>query len=144
MSRRYLVLLVWCVSLTYAWSGDADERKKLEGTWRFVGPSAKDGSKDDQRAAMRVVFRGDSIAFVAEGKKAKAQGAYQIDPSKNPKTMDITVDTNGKNSTTLAIYELSGDTLKLCHFLGASSSKERPQEFAADKKTVLGILKREK
>ncbi len=58
--------------------------------------------------------------------------------------MDINLENDGKKLTTLAIYELDSDTLKLCHYLGEKASKERPKKFVADKQTVLGILKREK
>ena len=58
--------------------------------------------------------------------------------------MDINLENDGKKLTTLAIYELDRDTLKLCHYLGGMASKERPKEFVADKQTVLGILRREK
>jgi hypothetical protein len=46
------------------------------------------------------------------------------------------------NSLTLAIYQLEGDTLKLCHYLGPKAARERPKSIAADKQTVVGIFKR--
>ena len=91
-----------------------------------------------------MVFKGDTVSFVAEGNKRTVQGTYTVGLSKNPKTMDINLENDGKKLTTLAIYELDSDTLKLCHYLGGMASKERPKEFVADKQTVLGILKREK
>jgi uncharacterized protein (TIGR03067 family) len=125
-------------------AGDAKEQEMLEGTWRFVSaPMAEDQTKE-KRAAVRVVFKSNTVSFVGEGIKRTTQGNYTVDSSKNPKTMDIILDNNGAKMTTKAIYELDGETLKLCHHLGPMASKERPKEFAADKRTVLGILKREK
>jgi uncharacterized protein (TIGR03067 family) len=132
------------MTFAQASSPDAEDHKKLEGTWTFVDPSENQAKKKEKRPAMRIVFDGTSIAFAAEGKKPTAQGEYKVDPTKNPKTMDIILDQQGKKITTLAIYDLSGDTLRICHFLGPSSFKERPKEFIADKNTVIGTLRRAK
>ena len=146
MCLRNSVLLLWCLFFAYgeARSEDDKEQEKLEGTWSFVKSSGEASQKNEKRAAVRMVFKGDTVSFVSEGKKPTAQGTYTVDLSKNPKTMDINLENDGKKLTTLAIYELDSDTLKLCHYLGEMASKERPKEFVADKQTVLGILRREK
>jgi uncharacterized protein (TIGR03067 family) len=127
-----------------AQSEDAKEQEKLEGTWSFVSTSAGANQKTEKRPAVRMVFKGDTVAFVTEGSKRTTKGTYTVGLSQNQKTMDIVLDNDGKKLTTLAIYELDSDTLKLCHHLGGMASKERPKEFMADKQTVLGVLKREK
>ena len=146
MCLRNPILLLWCLFLACgeARSEDAKEQEKLEGTWSFVSSSGEASQKEEKRAAVRTVFKGDTVSFVAEGNKRTVQGTYTVGLNKNPKTMDITLENDGKKLTTLAIYELDSDTLKLCHYLGGMASKERPKEFVADKQTVLGILKREK
>jgi uncharacterized protein (TIGR03067 family) len=146
MRLRNSILVLWCVFLAYgeARSDDAKEQEKLEGTWSFVNSSGEASQKKEKLAAVRMVFKGDTVSFVGEGKKRTVQGTYIVDLSKNPKTMDINLENDGKKLTTLAIYELDGDALKLCHYLGGMASKERPKEFVADKQTVLGVLKREK
>ena len=146
MCLRNSILMLWCFFMAYgeAGSGDAKEQEKLEGTWSFVSSSGEASQTKENRAAVRMVFKGDTVSFVAEGNKLTVQGTYIVDLSKNPKTMDINLENDGKKLTTLAIYELDGDTFKLCHYLGEKASKERPKEFVADKQTVLGILKREK
>lgn len=142
MAAQKSVLLLACVlsTGTAARCGDTKEQKELEGTWTFV-QSAPDGKKKVKGPAVRMVLKDGTIAFETEGKK-RVEGTYTVDTSKTPKTMDITL-TQAKG-TVLAIYELNGDTLKLCHYLGPKASKERPKAFAADKQTVLGILKRDK
>ena len=146
MCLRNLILLFWCLFFAYgeARSEDAKEQETLEGTWSFVKSSGETSQKKEKLGAVRMVFKGDTVSFVGEGKKRTVQGTYTVDLSKNPKTMDINLENDGKKLTTLAIYELDSDTLKLCHYLGGMASKERPKEFVADKQTVLGILKREK
>ena len=66
---------------------------------------------------------------------------FVVDPSQKPKSMDFTLEKDKTKRTTGAIYELQGDTLKICYFEGG---KGRPKEFVSDEKTVLGVLKREK
>jgi uncharacterized protein (TIGR03067 family) len=71
-------------------------------------------------------------------------GTFVLDPGKKPKTIDIKF-TEGpeKGNTSLGIYELDGDTLKICLTITA---KDRPTEFAAKAKSGHGfeVLKREK
>jgi uncharacterized protein (TIGR03067 family) len=146
MCLRNAILLLWCLFLAFGEvrSEDAKEQETLEGTWSFVKSTGGTNQKKEKLGAVRMVFKGDTVSFVGEGKKRTVQGTYTIGLSKNPKTMDINLENDGKKLTTLAIYELDSDTLKLCHYLGAMASKERPKEFVADKQTVLGILRREK
>ena len=144
MIVRKLILFLFCLMLGYATrADDAAESKALEGTWRFVKPSGAEGQKD-KLAQVLIIFEGQSIAFVGEETKRAVRGTYTVDASKNPKTMDMTLENGGAKATTLAIYDLDGDTLRLCHYLGPIASKERPKRFLADTRTALGILKREK
>jgi uncharacterized protein (TIGR03067 family) len=142
MAAQKSVLLLACVlsTGTAGRCGDPKEQDNLEGTWTFVR-SAPDDEKKAKGPAVRMVLKGNSIVFETDGKK-RVEGTYTVDPSKTPKTMDITL--AQAKGTVLAIYELEGDALRLCHHLGPKASKERPKAFAADKQTVLGILKREK
>ena len=79
----------------------------------------------------------------AEG-KVVARGTSIIDPTKKPKTVDLTI-TEGqdKGKTALGIYEFSDGTRKVCL---APAGKERPTEFAAPTGSdhILAVLKRVK
>jgi uncharacterized protein (TIGR03067 family) len=136
MSKRAsLLLLPWLlVASPFVCGGDAKERDNLQGRWRWVKPAS---------AAGGILFKGDSITFLGAAGKRSVKGAYAIDPSKKPMTLDITVDNDGKKTITLAIYDVKDDTLSICHFLGKRAATERPKEFVADKETVLGVLKRD-
>ena len=67
-----------------------------------------------------------------------------MDPSVKPKAMDIT-GTEGPNKGKIiqAIYELDGDTWKVCYDL---SGKERPKSFKTESGTMalLVVYKRGK
>ena len=72
------------------------------------------------------------------------KGTVKLDPAAKCKTMDITgTDGPNKGKTFLTIYELNGDTLKVCYDL---SAKSRPTEFESKPKTQLFLVtyKREK
>ncbi|HWY86883.1 MAG TPA: sister chromatid cohesion protein PDS5, partial [Gemmataceae bacterium] len=61
---------------------------------------------------------------------------FKIDPSKTPKTIDLYRPAKGdmEASTGLGIYELTGDTLKIC--LGATPDVKRPTSFADTEKNL--------
>lgn len=70
-------------------------------------------------------------------------GTLKLDATKTPKTMDILgIEGPNKGKTILAIYELSGDALKVCYALEG----ERPTAFkteAGDKRLLI-TFQREK
>jgi uncharacterized protein (TIGR03067 family) len=56
------------------------------------------------------------------------QGTYKLIPAEKLKAMDITgAEGPNQGKTLLAIYELTGDTLRICYDL---EGKTRPSEFA--------------
>ncbi|MGE3806292.1 MAG: TIGR03067 domain-containing protein, partial [Gemmataceae bacterium] len=69
----------------------------------------------------------------------KAQEAlFKINPGKEPKEIDVTPQEGPrKDKVGLGIYELNGDTLRICHREGGDG---RPSEFKADAKNRDGII----
>jgi uncharacterized protein (TIGR03067 family) len=103
------------------------EVKKFQGTWTFE--SSVTGGKElpaDQLKGLVLVFEGDKHT-VKKGDDVLQVGTQKIDPSKSPKTIDVTM-TEGpsKGAVMLGIYEFDGDTLKVCFDL---EGKKRPTEF---------------
>jgi len=78
---------------------------------------------------VRLIFKDDGFTL-KKGEDVRAQGTFTLDPAKKPKTMDATLK-EGKDAgkTVLAIYELKGDTFKVCR---APTGKDRPDKFAAE------------
>jgi uncharacterized protein (TIGR03067 family) len=66
------------------------------------------------------------------------RGTYSLEPSSHPKRMTI-VGTEGPNQGRrfLAIYEISGETLRMCYDL---SGKEHPAEFKSLPGTQLYLV----
>src|ERR1700755_2844859 len=103
------------------------ELKKFQGTWTFESVEA--GGKKlpaDQFKGITVTFEGDKYAVKKGGEVVEA-ATQKLDPSKSPKPLDAKV-TEGPNkgAVILGIYEISGDTLKVCF---DPEGKKRPTEF---------------
>src|SRR5687767_8590282 len=100
-------------------------KDSIEGTWKIVSYLNSGKDVTEKSAKITFIFK-DGKYLVKEGDKTLLQGTYKLDPSKSPKWIDII---NPEIGTFLGIYELEGDTLKICH--GQPMGKERPTKFAS-------------
>ena len=136
----FAALLIGFVVGADAPNADAvkEEMKKLEGTWT-VESATKDGKPLEKQKGGQFIFAADKLTIKsADGKMEKM--TYKVDPSAKPRTMDFVPEEKKPNTATgHAIYELDGDSLKLC--LGPPG--RRPKEFS-DQGQVLFLLKRKK
>ncbi len=142
MTLQQIATLTIVLSLSsVAWQGDAKD--DLQGTW--LPETAELGGKkfpDEVRKTIKLVIKGDKYT-VNVGTQVD-QGTVKLNPSAKPKAMDITgTDGPNKGKTFLAIYEHTGDTLRICYDL---SGKARPTEFKSAEGTqqFLVTYKREK
>src|SRR5262249_56018064 len=121
---RISLVALFCI-VGFAASGTlADDKCKLEkedrkfqGTWTIE--SSKTGGKHlpaDQMKGFIVIFEGDKHTL-KNGDQVIQVGTQKLDPSKSPKTIDVTM-TQGLNNgkVMLTIYELTRATLKLCFY----------------------------
>ena len=121
-----------------------NELEKLQGTWNFVTLEV-DGMKLPEamlKGSSNIVIKGDTFKTITGGVIYEAN--IRIDAAKNPKTIDfIFTDGPEKGKTSLGIYEVDGDDLKIC--LGLSR-KYRPAQFATTQgsRNALETLKRVK
>ena len=120
------------------------ELKKFQGTWTFESVEA--GGKEvpaDLFKGMTVTFEGDRYT-VKKGDEVIQVGTQKLDPSKSPKTIDVTmIEGPNKGAVMLGIYEIDGDTLKVCF---DPQGKKRPTEFktAPGSENFVNIHKRVK
>src|SRR5262245_22310591 len=102
------------------------ELKKFQGTWTFE--SVEVGGKEvpaDTFKGITVTFAGDKYT-VKKGDEVIQAATQKLDPSKSPKTLDVTVaEGPNKGIVILGIYEISGDTLKVCF---DPEGKQRPTQ----------------
>jgi uncharacterized protein (TIGR03067 family) len=144
MPLKHFVALTLAVSFSLAARGaEAKDGDTLQGTW--LPATAELGGKpfpDEVRKTIKLVVKDDKYT-VTVGEQAD-KGTVKLKPSAKPKEMDITgTDGPNKDKTILAIYDLDGDTLRVCYDL---SGKGRPTEFKTKEGTqqFLVTYKREK
>ena len=130
----------WPMLLVYKKTAESDHAK-LQGTWTIVSVEAG-GKPDDKVTKGKIVFSKDTMTHVLpDGKKRPA--TFKLDPTKTLKEMDATaLDGPNKDATFPAIYELEGDSLKLC----VAGTWSRPTAFATEpgRKLMVYVLKRDK
>jgi uncharacterized protein (TIGR03067 family) len=148
MSKRLAVVCLLLTPLAAGAFQSAEERvqreeEKLAGTWQVVSVEA------DGQAVPAQQFRGLRMTFKAgkftaqKGQGDRQEGTYKLDPSKSPKQIDISrKDGPAAGRNQLAIYSLTGNTLKIC---SGGSDKERPDGFETRGKEgrVLMTLRRQ-
>ena len=105
------------------------ETKKLEGAWNVTSVVRNRNELPAEKLTdLQTIFRDGRFAF-KQGDKTLTEGTFQLDPTKMPRTIDLTtIDADGKEKITLAIYDLTEDMLSIC---GAQPGEERPREFDA-------------
>jgi uncharacterized protein (TIGR03067 family) len=128
-----LLAVLVVAALTPAEDKPKDE-EAIQGTWNVVSREMV-GKKtpDAELKTLKVTIKDGTITTDDDKKKEKV--TYKLDPSKKPKAIDLT-DEEGK-ITTLAIYELDGDTLKLCW---SEKVDDRPTKFASDADSAQTVM----
>jgi uncharacterized protein (TIGR03067 family) len=117
------------------------DKAALQGNWRLVDCQVPAGIKISREAFDAWLMAGDRIIQV-EGKNYWPGPAYTLlDPSAEPKAIDLIYDSRGQNTTVPAIYELDGDTLKVCVPM---DDKGRPARMTAEKMSLVYIFRRER
>lgn len=128
--------------------GDPVKREAglLRDTWNFVSVE-QGGVKQPRRKRgeelQTITIDGNKFE-VKRGDTVLQTGTYTFDPAKKPKTIDLAVaEGEGKGTVRPGVYELDGDTLKLCF---DPQGKKRPAGFesAAESGHTLAVLQRER
>src|SRR5205814_1311594 len=104
-----------------------NDAKDIQGTWLPVKAELRGAPmKDDLLKKIILKLDGGKYEVMAENLD---KGTYTINPAVKPRTIDI-LGTEGPNvgKKIPAIYELKGDTLRICYGLGGGP---RPTEFTS-------------
>lgn len=129
-----------------AQKGDDKAPAPFQGTWEVVKLElhGQDLTAVVKDANPTMTFDGNKYAFEAGPETEK--GTFKVDPKAKPATIDLMItEGRGKGKTQIGIYQLDGDTLKVC--MADEGAKERPTKFASAKgapEMVLFTLKRKK
>jgi uncharacterized protein (TIGR03067 family) len=143
---RYLLCI--CLALgaslnAFAAGSPDDDAKAVQGNWKPVKAELA-GQPMTDAVLQSISLKLDNGKYEVFVGDKPDKGTYTLDSATKPKSMTIT-GTVGPNSgkTFPAIYELKGDTLRICYDL---SGAKRPTEFKsiAGTKLYLVIYNRKK
>lgn len=141
MTRYSASLLAVGLLLLPATAAHAADKDKLQGYWK-VEKAVRDGMEmpNEERDKLKLEFKGDKV-IPHEGDRTEEAAEFVLDETKKPKAIDIKPP-KGEEKLVKGIYELTGDTLKICF----ARAGERPTEFssAAGSKMMFIQLKRAK
>jgi uncharacterized protein (TIGR03067 family) len=106
----------------------AEEFKKLDGEWTVVEQEIDGIQTKKLFSFVRITLKQSRLVYKTGDFAQYAE--ISLNPAKQPKQMDVTFkDDTGKDTLSLAIYDLQGDKLKICLWFGGT----RPAEFFAKK-----------
>jgi uncharacterized protein (TIGR03067 family) len=106
------------------------ELKALQGKWKLVELQENGGKAPPERIKnTRWTFKGVHVEATEDGDKWLKVGDIKLDPSKNPKQLELVGVGDFEGKTILGIYKLEKGRLTVC---SRDPNKGRPTEFTAD------------
>jgi uncharacterized protein (TIGR03067 family) len=120
-----------------------EDLKKLQGEW-VLESFKKEGEDLPAKGikATSMIVKGE--AWLYKSDLGDWSVTFKIDPSRTPKTIDMTIGTGDEARLQRGIYKIEGDTLTICRAAGRGG-EERPKAFPGDHKgLVLIVWKRAK
>ena len=136
---KYVLVLCLAVGASLmAFTGcSPDDANAVQGSWK---PSTAElaGLAMPEAVLKSISMKLDHGKYDVSVAGQPDKGTYTLDSTSNPKSMTIT-GTEGPNQgkTFPAIYELKGDTLRICYDL---SGAKRPAEFKTSPGTKLYLV----
>ena len=104
------------------------DNEAIQGTWAVVRLDQinHEPSKEEraywESGQFKLAITADRLIYPDQ-----SEGRYTLDPTKQPKEMEVTTVVNGITMAAPAIYSLQGDDLRIC--MGRGGDRERPAEF---------------
>ena len=119
------------------------ELQKLEGKWKVqkLASAGQELTPGPQDREVIGEFKGGKWIFMGQDKGV----VVALDLTTKPRCMDLKSLEKGRgDAVDEAIYEIDGETLKICFYQG--KGKQRPTSFDVpkEKNTILAVLKRVK
>jgi len=137
MSRLLSIVVLAAGSIMAFAADERSDERAMEGTW--LPTKAELAGQPWSEAQVKSFFlklSDGKYEVSVEGQLDR--GTYAVNSKATPKAIAITgTDGPNKGKTFLCIYEISGDTLRVCYDL---SGKKTPTEFATAKGTPLYLV----
>jgi RNA polymerase sigma factor (sigma-70 family) len=122
-----------------------NDKDKVQGTWYTVSVESHGMKIPEDRILakdVRLVVKGERWTLTEAKGDADKEFTVTLDPAKKPKAIDYVYNTGEhKGKTSQGIYELDGDTLRVCV---AEPGDPRPTKFDGGGARTLEVFKREK
>ena len=119
-----------------------DDHSQLQGRWRFTGMQVNGAEVPRAQLGPSSITIKDN-RFTATGPGTLYEGDMTLDPRANPKRLSVLMNREADTITLNAIYEVKGDTLRLCLDVTGGPA---PNAFTSskDKPWALQTLQRER
>lgn len=121
-----LSLVFWMGADTAKDAAVKTDLENFQGTWTVVSMEM-DGKPlaEDKRQKIKLSIKGENFTF--DNGDGAEPGLYKIDPTKNPKELNIVItEGSDKGKVYLVIYKFEGGKMIQCMEL---SNKDRPRQF---------------
>jgi len=122
------------------------DQELIQGTWVYVSLTV--GGKKEWNGDMpqkSLTFAADKVRLVVneDGKEVAYQGHFKLNASRKPREIDVTeLDGELKGKITACLYEIDGDTLRLCHPEVPGGDRPRTLDSKESSTDYLWTLKR--
>jgi uncharacterized protein (TIGR03067 family) len=114
-----------------------NDKEQILGTWEGLA-FKNDGQHERPRLKVSFAITAEKIKVSGMSDAGDVELRYRLDSTKKFKTIDMTAGKDFDKQATLGIYELSGDTLRICSGIG--SFDERPTEFRTKADTTQWLM----
>jgi uncharacterized protein (TIGR03067 family) len=124
-----------------------DDRDRIQDTWVTVSFEVNgQGAPSEAVKDIRTVLK-DKDYVQKKGDEVLEEGTFTLDPDKKPRQIDFKIgkgQDQGKDQ--FGIYELDGDTLRICVAAPGAEAEARPTVFRTgpESQTALVVMRREK
>jgi uncharacterized protein (TIGR03067 family) len=98
----------------------------LKGQWLMTKATVNGAPNGRMAGRARYFFDGTSSYIISNDYVVTVEGDFLIDPKRSPRTIDLVSGAVGAQNRTYGIYEIDGDTLKLCLTMNVN---RRPSQF---------------
>jgi internalin A len=113
----------------------------IQGTWKFEW-SEFQGKKEAASGDDVIIFAGTKMILRAEGRSSP--GSFQLDQTKTPKAIEIGRSEDNPKDVAPGIYELDGDSLKICFARGTDAKRPAAFQTQPGSESLVWSLKRDR
>jgi uncharacterized protein (TIGR03067 family) len=116
------------------------DAEALQGKWQIIridlGPDTPADLNKDVGTGYFIFGEDKKLTVRLPREKEDREGEYALDPAASPKAIDVTM--KGEDKKRLGLYELDGDTLRLC--APSSPGNQRSEKIEPDGRRYVAVF----